>query len=80
VELEGIVDVSVMMGEIVGEVRISFGMGSSRNCWFRDSEWTVASDTDGEVGVSIEGGSFKGGGGSSPSASSNTEVGVFMSY
>ena len=28
----------------------------------------------------VEGGSFKGGGGSSPSASSNTEVGEFMSY
>ena len=35
---------------------------------------------DGDVGVSTWGGSFKGGGGSSPSASSKTEVGVFMSY
>ena len=80
VELDGIAVVSVMMGEIVGEVRISAGMGSSRSCWFRVSEWAVASDTDGEVGVSIEGGSFTGGGGSSLSASSRTEVGVFMSY
>ena len=80
VELDGIVVVSVMMGEIVGEVRISAGMGSRRSCWFRVSEWVVASDVDGEVGVSIEGSSFRGGGGSSPNASSKVEIGGFISY
>ena len=69
VELDGIAVVSVMMGEIVEEVQISAGIGSSCSCWFRVSEWAVASDVDGEVGVLIEGGSFKGGGGSSPNAS-----------
>ena len=80
VELDGTAVVSVMMGEIVGEVQISAGMGSSHNCWFRVSEWAVASDVDGEVGVSITGGSFKGGGGSSLNASFKVEIGVFMSY
>ena len=34
VELEGIVEVNVMIGDIIGEVRISVGMGSRRSCWF----------------------------------------------
>ena len=60
-----------MIGDIVGEVRISAGMGSTfTTVGSVVSEWAVASDTDGEVGVLIGGGSFKGGGGSSPSASS----------
>ena len=80
VELEGIVEVSVMIGDMIGEVRISVGMGNRRSCWFWVSEWAVASDVDGELGVSAWGGSFKGGGGSSLNASSNTEVGVFISY
>ena len=79
-ELEGIVEVNVMIGDIIGEVRISVGIGSRCSCWFWVSEWTVASDVDGDVGVSTWGGSGKGNGGSSPSASSKMEVGVFMSY
>ena len=80
VEVDGIVVVSVMMGEIVGEVRISAGKGRSRSCWSKDSEWTVASDVDGEVGVWIRDDSFKGGGGSFPNASFRVEIGVFISY
>ena len=55
-------------------------MGSSRSRWSKVSEWAVASDVDGEVGVPIGDGSFKGGGGSSPNASFRVEIGVFMSY
>ena len=62
-ELDGIAEVNVMIGDMVGEVRISAGMGSSRSCWFWFSEWTVASDVGGEVGVLTIGGSVKGGGG-----------------
>ena len=80
VELDGTVVVSVMIGEIVGEVQISMGIGSSRSRWSRVSEWAVASDMDGEVGVPIGDGSFRGGGGSSPSASFRVEIGVFISY
>ena len=38
VELEGIAVVNVIIGEIVGEVRISAGMGSNRSCWSSVSE------------------------------------------
>ena len=40
----------------------------------------MASEVDGEVGVSIGGGFFKGGGGSSLNASFRVEIGVFISY
>ena len=80
VKLEGIVAVSVMIGDITGEVRISAGMGTNHSCWFWVSEWTVASEVDGEVGVSTGGSSFRGGGDSSSSASFNVVIGVFISY
>ena len=80
VELDGAAVVSIMMEGIVGEVRISAGMGSSRSRWSKVSEWAVASDVDGEAGVSIGDGSFKGDGGSSPNTSFKVEIGVLMSY
>ena len=59
VEPEGIVEVNVMIGDMIGEVRISVGMGNRRSCWFWVSEWTVVSDVDGDVGVSTWGGSLR---------------------
>ena len=80
VDVVGIVEVKVMIGGIVGNVRISAGMGAKRNCLFWVSNWTVAFEVGGKAGASIMGGSFIGSGGSSSSASVNVVVGVFMSY
>ena len=68
-----------MIGDIVGEVRISARIGSNRSCWFWVSEWAVASEVDGEVGV-LSGGSSRGDGGSSSRASSSVVAEVFMLY
>ena len=80
VELDGIVEVSVMIGDMIGEVRISAGMGNNCSCWFWVSEWTVASEVGGEVDVLVMGGFLRGGSGSSSRALSSVVVGEFMSY
>ena len=79
-ELDGIVEVSIIIGDIVGDVQISAGIGASCNCLSWVSNWTVASEVDGEAGVSFVCGSSMGSGGSSSSTSVNVVIDVFMSY